>query len=141
MFRTGPCTAHCVHRCSTKTPKYVSQHDGFETIRTVSPGAFAPDRGGGVRRIPPGMATRVGVEQSAYNVPAHRLLEALINHTPSPDTIAREFLVELSKCGTSAVESLGSMFRSSTRVDLADHASKLKQCVAVLAPVLQVSGQ
>ena len=94
--------------------------------------------------LPLGMATRVGVEQSAYNVPAHRLLAALINHAPSPDTIAREFLVELGKCGMSAVESLGSMFRSSTRVDLADHASKaskLKQRVAIRALMLQVSGQ
>ena len=64
--------------------------------------------------LPLGMATRVGVEKSAFNVPAHRLLEALINHAPSPDTIAREFLVELGKCGLSVVESLGSMFRSST---------------------------
>ena len=64
--------------------------------------------------LPLGMATRVGVEKSAFNVPAHRLLEALINYSPSPDTIAREFLVELGKCGLSVVESLGSMFRSST---------------------------
>ena len=97
--------------------------------------------GASAEYLPLGMATRVGVEQSAYNVTAHHLLEAFINHAPSPDTIAREFLVELGKCGISAVESLGSMFRSSTRVDLADHASELKQCVAVLAPMLQVSGQ
>ena len=63
--------------------------------------------------LPLGMATQVGIEKSAFNVPAHRLLEALINYAPSPDTIAREFLVELGKCELSVVESLG-MFRSST---------------------------
>ena len=65
--------------------------------------------------LPLGTATRAGVESSTkFHVPAHRLLEALIHHAPSPDTIAREFLVELGKCGISVVKTLGSMFRSST---------------------------
>jgi hypothetical protein len=63
--------------------------------------------------LPLGTATRVGMESSTFHVPAHRLLEALINHAPSPDSVAREFLVELAKCGISVVESLGSGFRSS----------------------------
>jgi hypothetical protein len=63
--------------------------------------------------LPLGIATRLGVEKSAYNVPAHRFLEALIHHAPSPDTIAGEFLVELGKCGIPVVKSLGSIFHSS----------------------------
>ena len=77
--------------------------------------------------LPLGMATRVGLEKSAFNVPAHRFLEALINHAPSPDTIAGEFLVELGKCGLSVVETLGSMFRSPTRADLADPCFKAEE--------------
>ena len=91
--------------------------------------------------LPLGTATRAGRESSRFRAPAHRVLEALINHSPSPDTIAGEFLVQLGKCGISVVESLGAMFRSSTSADLADHVSKLKQCVAVFAPILQVTGQ
>ncbi|KIJ17715.1 hypothetical protein PAXINDRAFT_97932 [Paxillus involutus ATCC 200175] len=56
--------------------------------------------------LPLGMATRLGVESSAYNVPAHHFLSALIHHAPSPDTIAGEFLVELGKCGIPFVKSL-----------------------------------
>ena len=87
--------------------------------------------------LPLGMATRVGLEKSAFNVPAHRFLEALINHAPSPDTIAGEFLVELGKCGLSVVETLGSMFRSPTRADLADPCFKAEEvynCTCTDAP-------
>ena len=68
--------------------------------------------------VPLGTATRAGVEDSVFHVPAHRLLEALINHAPSPDTIAREFLEELGKCGIPVVESLGSMCHPSPELIL-----------------------
>ncbi|KAF8633762.1 hypothetical protein AX15_001268 [Amanita polypyramis BW_CC] len=45
-----------------------------------------------------GIAKRYGVESSAYNVPAHKMLQALITYAPSPQTIAKEFLFELRKC-------------------------------------------
>ena len=57
---------------------------------------------------PLGMARRSGVlESPALSVPAHKLLEALITHAPSPETIAKEFLAELGKCGIALVETLG----------------------------------
>ena len=90
--------------------------------------------------LPLGTATWAGVESSVFHVPAHRLLEALLNHAPSPDPIAREFLVELGKCGISVVKTLGS-FCSSTWADLGDHPSKLNKCTTALPPMLQVTGQ
>ncbi|KAI6099089.1 hypothetical protein F5141DRAFT_1219280 [Pisolithus sp. B1] len=41
-----------------------------------------------------------------FNLPAHRLLKALLTHSPSPKTIAKEFLRELGKCGSPLVETL-----------------------------------
>ena len=58
-----------------------------------------------------GTARRSGAEWSSLNVPAHRLLKALITHAPSPQTIAKEFLVELGKCGNVLVETLGVLLR------------------------------
>ncbi|KAI6117317.1 hypothetical protein EV401DRAFT_1969758, partial [Pisolithus croceorrhizus] len=53
-----------------------------------------------------GIATRCGVESSMFNLPADRLLKALLTHSPSPKTIAKEFLRELGKCGSPLVETL-----------------------------------
>ncbi|KAF8523340.1 hypothetical protein BU17DRAFT_86082 [Hysterangium stoloniferum] len=47
---------------------------------------------------PLGIARRIGATTSTFDVPAHKLLQAVIEHSPSPETIAREFLVELGKC-------------------------------------------
>jgi hypothetical protein len=58
-----------------------------------------------------GIAKRVGVESSTFNLPAHKVLLALITHAQSPDSIAREMLVELGNCGNSLVETLGLLFR------------------------------
>ncbi|KAI6140916.1 hypothetical protein EDD17DRAFT_1769929 [Pisolithus thermaeus] len=41
-----------------------------------------------------------------FNLPADRLLKALLTHSPSPKTIAKEFLRELGKCGSPLVETL-----------------------------------
>ena len=60
---------------------------------------------------PLGTATRFGVESSMFNLPAHRLLQALLTHSPSPTTIAKEFLRELGKCGNPLVEKLGVLLR------------------------------
>ena len=60
---------------------------------------------------PLGIATRFGVESSMFKVPAHRLLQALLIHSPSPQTIAKEFLRELGKCGNPLVKTLGVLHR------------------------------
>ena len=60
---------------------------------------------------PLGISKRLGVESSAYNVPAHEILQALITHAPSPKTIAKEFLFELGKCGIVPVARLGVLLR------------------------------
>jgi hypothetical protein len=89
-----------------------------------------------------GIAKRVGVEYSMYNLPARGFLEALINYAPSPETMAREFLLELGKCGMPVVEALGligSILQPET--DLAERVFKRKKCVTVLMPILQVTGQ
>ncbi|KAF8343254.1 hypothetical protein F5887DRAFT_974072 [Amanita rubescens] len=61
---------------------------------------------GSTEQLPLGIAKRHGVESSAYDVPAHKILQALITHAPSPTTIAKEFLFELGKYGNALVETL-----------------------------------
>jgi hypothetical protein len=52
---------------------------------------------GVVENPPLGNARRAGATSSTFDVPAHKLLHALIQHSPSPMTMAQEFLVELGK--------------------------------------------
>ncbi|KAI9512094.1 hypothetical protein F5148DRAFT_1146398 [Russula earlei] len=59
-----------------------------------------------VDNLPLGLARRVGATSSTFDVPAHKLLRAVIEHSPSPETISREILVELAKCEISAVKKL-----------------------------------
>jgi hypothetical protein len=59
---------------------------------------------------PLGISKRLGVETSAFNVAAHRLLKAVIEYSPSPATVAQEFLVELGKCGIPVVKEYGESF-------------------------------
>ena len=56
---------------------------------------------------PLGTARRAGSATSTFDVLAHKLLQAIIEHSPSPETIIREFLVELAKCEVSAVKDSG----------------------------------
>jgi len=58
---------------------------------------------------PLGYATRVGVQNSQFNVAAHRFLKAIIEHSPSPPAVAKEFLIELRKCQVAAVMDLGNV--------------------------------
>ncbi|KAI9510211.1 hypothetical protein F5148DRAFT_1147755 [Russula earlei] len=62
---------------------------------------------GSVDNPPLGLATPAGAISSTFDVPAHKLLHALIEHSPSPETISREFMVELARCEISAVKQLG----------------------------------
>jgi hypothetical protein len=59
---------------------------------------------------PLGTAKRVGSETSTFNVPAHKLLQAIIEHSPSPEKVTHEFLCELARCGLSTVRDLGEPF-------------------------------
>jgi hypothetical protein len=65
---------------------------------------------GAIDRPPLGIARRVGSVTSTFDIPAHKLLQAIIEHSPSPETIICEFLVELAKCGVSAVKDSGEPF-------------------------------
>ncbi|KAF5387116.1 hypothetical protein D9615_001639 [Tricholomella constricta] len=58
------------------------------------------------KQPPLGFAKRAGTESSTFNVPAHSLLKALVSHAPSAETMAKEFLAELGKCGNPLVETL-----------------------------------
>ncbi|KAI9510199.1 hypothetical protein F5148DRAFT_1374659 [Russula earlei] len=55
---------------------------------------------------PLGLARRAGATSSTFDVPALKLLHALIEHSPSPETMSRELIVELAKCEISAVKQL-----------------------------------
>jgi hypothetical protein len=59
---------------------------------------------------PLGTARPVGSETSTFDVPAHKLLWAIIEHSPSPERITHEFLCEFAKCGVPAVRDLGEPF-------------------------------
>jgi hypothetical protein len=50
---------------------------------------------------------RLVTQSSIYRQSAHRLLQALLEHSPSPETVAEQFLTELSKCEILAVVELG----------------------------------
>ena len=47
---------------------------------------------------PLGWAFRLETQTSIYNLAAHRLLPALIEHSPSPEVVARQFMTELGRC-------------------------------------------
>jgi hypothetical protein len=54
-----------------------------------------------------GIAIRHDTDTSSFNMPAHKLLGLLIEHSPSPETIARLFIAELARCEIPAVKDLG----------------------------------
>jgi len=56
---------------------------------------------------PLGMAMRLNVQQTIYCLTAHRFLKALIEHSPSPEALARQLLEELAKCQNRAVKTSG----------------------------------
>jgi hypothetical protein len=59
---------------------------------------------------PLGMALRVDTQTSVYCVSAHILLQALIEHSPSQETVSQHFMVELAKCENKAVVDSGDTF-------------------------------
>jgi len=52
---------------------------------------------------------RDGKDTSSFNVPAHDFLRFLIEHSPSPETLARLFMVELARCEIVAMKNLGTV--------------------------------
>jgi hypothetical protein len=47
--------------------------------------------------LPLGTARCIGAQTSTFDVPAHELLLAVIQYSPCPKTIARQFLAGLAK--------------------------------------------
>ena len=41
---------------------------------------------------------RDGTDISSFNMPAHNLLRLMIEHSPSPEVVARQFMTELGRC-------------------------------------------
>jgi hypothetical protein len=63
---------------------------------------------GAEKENPPlGWAMRLVTKTKTYSQPAHRLLQALLEHSPSPETVAEQFMTELADSETSAVVELG----------------------------------
>jgi hypothetical protein len=65
------------------------------------------DHGTNEEEPPFGWAMRLETKQSKYSLTAHRLLIALIENSPFPDTVAKQFLSKLANCNNRAVEDLG----------------------------------
>jgi hypothetical protein len=49
----------------------------------------------------------LGTGTPTFNVSANNLLQSLIEHSPSPEAMAQEFMAELGKCEIIAVKNLG----------------------------------
>jgi len=58
---------------------------------------------------------RDGTDSSSFNMPAHNFLRILIDHSPSPETLARLFIAELARCEIPAVKYLVNTLNSSDR--------------------------
>ena len=52
---------------------------------------------------PLGWAFRWHTKRSIYTLAAHRLLQALVEHSPSPEVVAQQFMTELGQCGNDNV--------------------------------------
>ncbi|KAI0004878.1 hypothetical protein BJV74DRAFT_948059 [Russula compacta] len=66
----------------------------------------SPDRTPGQSDVddqPLGMALRAETQSSRYHAPAHILLQAVIQHSPSQEAVAQQFMIELAKCRNNAV--------------------------------------
>ena len=69
-----------------------------------------PDRTSGQSDVddqPLGMALRAETQSSRYHAPAHVLLQAVIQHSPSQEAVAQQFMIELANCRNNAVVTLG----------------------------------
>jgi len=51
-----------------------------------------------IDNLPLGTARRIGAQTSTFDVPAHKLLQAVVQYSPCPEKIARQFLVAVAKC-------------------------------------------
>ena len=56
---------------------------------------------------PLGWALHLETQSSVYSQTAHKLLQALIEHSPSPETVAQQVLTELGKCDNASVAGFG----------------------------------
>src|ERR1700679_1000426 len=56
---------------------------------------------------PLGWALHLETQSSIYSQTAHKFLQALIEHSPSPETVARQVLTRLGECKNLAVADLG----------------------------------
>ena len=73
---------------------------------------------------PLGIALRWETQSSVYNLHAHRLLKALIDHPPNPEgnqVVVQEFMTELTKCENSVVIDLGDALSTSSDTFYVDY--------------------
>lgn len=59
---------------------------------------------------PFGFAMRQVKRATIYHQTAHRLLHALIEYSPAPEAVAKQFLTELARCENTEVVTLGDAF-------------------------------
>lgn len=52
-------------------------------------------------------ALHLETQSSVFNLATQRLLQTLIEHSPSPEAVAQQFMTELAQCENSAVIDLG----------------------------------
>jgi hypothetical protein len=64
-------------------------------------------KGADIENPPLGWALHLETQSSVFNLAAHRLLQTLIEHSPSPEAVVEQFMTELAQCENSAVVDLG----------------------------------
>ena len=90
---------------------------------------------------PLGMALRWDTQTSKYNLPADRVLQAMVKHALSPQTVAQQFMTELGKCKIAAVISLGARAISIYAIHFTLIIMCKSKLYGVITPLVRVNGR
>lgn len=79
--------------------------------------------GAGGDNPPLGWALHLETRSSVYKLAAHKLLQTLIEHSPSPEAVTQQFMTELAQCENSVVIDLVDSLNSDRSVSPANWAA------------------
>jgi hypothetical protein len=102
----------CILLLNTSHTSTMEMESSQNTLRSYAQALLTlmGNQDGADKENPPlGWAMRLVTltQKTDYSQPAHRLLQALLEHSPSPETVAEQFMTELAKCEIPAVVELG----------------------------------
>jgi hypothetical protein len=88
---------------------------------------------------PFGFAFRLVKTTTIFHQTAHRILQALIQYSPSPETVADQFLTELAKCENTDIVTLSDAFSTLFDLFYVKYYAKSTICPEIV-PSTQISG-